>query len=60
MNQVYIVVYDGSCDHCSCEKTAIDIIEVFEREIDAENYANSEEILNQYGYPLDVLTYLVK
>jgi len=60
VNQVYIVAYDNSCDHCSCEKTAVDIIEVFEREVDAENYVNSEEILNQYGDSLIVLTYLVK
>lgn len=60
MNQVYIVVAEeGDCDHCSCEKNGLDIIEVFEREIDAENYIKTEAS-KEYGRDLFYLTWLVK
>ena len=52
MKQVYLVVFDGSCDHCSCEKTAVDIIAVFQNLEDANAYINSDEIVKLYGdYP---------
>lgn len=56
MNQVYIVVAEDDCDHCSCEKNGLVIVEVFEREIDAENYIKAED----NGRSLFYLTWLVK